>query len=232
MPNELKLLFAEELGIHDINALARTCRKMNEVLARFVYCRAKDLRTKWGRPYFLLAVDDGNLVAVEQFIEVGASVNMMDKVSHLPGTAIHCCAHFGHLEMAKFLIDKGINVLAFDKFGDTALHSVVTGMHPKESMVRLLVEAGADMEATWNSFTALHEAAITGNVRMVRCLLDLGADPNAANDIGWRPWDLAADDDSRATIRWLLEERVDVGIDDRYGQKGRTVSHYPRSWYL
>ena len=211
MPNELMLMFAEELGIHDVDALARTCQAMNAVLARIVYRRAKDSRTEWGRPYFLLAVDDGNLAAVERFIMVGALVNMTDTDTHLSETAIHSCAHFGRVEMAEFLIDKGINVSAFDNFGDTALHSVVTGMHPKEAMVRLLVEAGVDTEATCNSTTALHEAAMSGNVRMVRCLLDLGANPNAADNLGLRPWDWTADDDSRATIRWLLKKGGDVG---------------------
>ena len=201
MPHELKLMFAEELGTHDVNALARTCWEMSMLLVQFMYLRAKDSRTKWGRLYLLLAVDHDNWAAVKRFNEVGAWVNMTDTVTGLPETAMHRCAHFGHLEVAIFLIGMGADALAVDFFGNTALHSVVTGIRPKEGMVWLLVAFGADIDAIWsgNNGTALHVAAITGNVRMVRCLLDLGADPNATDDSGFTPSEVAADIDSRAT---------------------------------
>ena len=188
MPNELKLMFAEELGTPDVNALATTSREMNKLLVRFLYQSAKDSRTKRGRPYFLLAVDDGNLMAVERFVKVGALVNMTDTVTDLPETALHSCAYFGHVEIAEFLIDKGeTNVSAVDRLGDTPLHSVVTGMYPKEEMMTLLIEASADVNANWGSLTALHKAARTGDVRMVQSLLNLGADMHAADRDGLRP---------------------------------------------
>ena len=74
---------------------------MNKLLVRFIYRRAKDSRTKSGRSYFLLAVGDGNLTAVERFLKLGYSVNMTDMVTDLPETAIHSCAHFGHVEIAE-----------------------------------------------------------------------------------------------------------------------------------
>ena len=112
-------MVAEELGIHDVNSLARTCRGMRKLLVQFMYRYAKDSRTKGGRPYFLLAVDDGNLAAAKPFVEVGASVNMTDRVT-FPETAIHSCWHFAHVEIAELLIDKGINVSAVDRVGYTA----------------------------------------------------------------------------------------------------------------
>ena len=220
-------MFAEELGTHDVNALASTSREMNMLLVRLMYLRAKDSTTKRGRPYFLLAVDEGNLRAVEQFIEVGALVNMTDNVTSLPETAIHSCAYFGHVEIAELLIDTGINVSAVDRFGDGALHNVMIGLHPKEAMMTLLVEAGADIEAIRESFmalhvTALHQAAMSTNFRMVKCLLNLGADPNAADEFGRRPWDMVTDDDSGTAIRLLLEE----GGDDRHRREGHTRSYW------
>ena len=92
MPNEIRLVFPGEFGTHDVNTLARTCREMNNPLVPFMYRRAKNSTTKWGRPYFLLAVDNGNLTGVERFIEVSASVNMADMVTDQPQTGIHSCA--------------------------------------------------------------------------------------------------------------------------------------------
>ena len=208
-------MFAEELETHDVNALARTCREMNELLARFVYLLAKDSRAEGGRPYFLLAVDDGNLAAVERFVEVGASVNMTDTVTRLPTTAIHSCAHFGHVEIAEFLIDKGINVSAVDRVGRGALHSLVKGRRPKEAMMTLLVEAGADMNQPWYLGTPLHVAARRRNVRMVQRLLDLGADPHAGDWDGSSPAHKASD---AATVRCLLEAGQNVEIVDNFGR--------------
>ena len=218
IPNELKLVIAEELETHDINALATTCREMNKLLVRFMYSSAKTSTTKRGRSYFLLAVDHGNLTAVERFIEVGASVNTTDMTTARPATAIHSCAHFGHVEIAEFLIAKGVNVSAVDRLGRGALHSVVMGMYPKEAMLKLLVEAGAEMKASRNSVTELHEAAATGNVRLVQWLLDLGADPNAADRFGTRPVHTAAAYSNGATVRCLLEAGQNVQIADHHGR--------------
>ena len=219
MPNELKLMFAEELGIYDIKALATTCREMNKLLTPFMYRRAKDSKTKDGRPYFLLAVDHGNLAEVKRFVEVGASVNMTDTVTQSPVTAIHSCATFGHVEIAKFLIEMGSTVSAVDSLGGGPLLDVVTGINPKEEMVKLLVEAGADMKASWApGRTVLHDAVLTGNVGMVQCLLDLGADPNAASRAGTRPMDLASPDSNGQTIRRLLEAKQNEIRDHAHGR--------------
>ena len=92
------------------------------------------------------------------------------------------------------------------------------GMHPKEAMMTLLVEAGADTKAIRNS-NILHRAAVTGNVRMVQCLLDLGADPNVADRVGTRPVHMAAAAHSNgATVRCLLEAGQIIEIADNYGR--------------
>ena len=218
MPNELKLMFADKLETHDVSTLASTCREMNNLLLRFMYRRAKDSTAECGRSYFLLAVDVGNLTAVERFIEVGASVNMTDRIMGFPETAIHSCAYYGHVEIAEFLINKGIDVSFVDSVGNRAMHSVLAGVNPKEAMMTLLVEAGADMTATWNSHTPLHEAAATGNIRMVQCLLELGADTNAADPGGLRPVHVAAGYSNGATVRCLLEAGQDIEIADNLGR--------------
>ena len=168
-------MVADKLGIHDVIALARTCRVTNGVLGRIVYLRAKDSTSIRGRPYFLQAVDDGNLAAVERFVEAGAALNMTDVVTRLPGTAIHSCAYFGHVEMAVFLIDKGIDVSAVDYFGRGVIHSVVMGARPLEAMATLLVEAGADVNGPREWETPLQGAEWRGDIRMMARLIDLGA---------------------------------------------------------
>ena len=216
-------MLAEELGIHDVNALARTCREMNELLTWYMYRRARSLKVKWyDRPYFLLAVDQGNLEAVERFVEAGADVNMTDKISPLRGTAIHSCAHLGRVKIAEFLIGKGLNVSAVMEDGRGALHSLAWATRPEEAMATLLVEAGADVEARWITDTPLHSTARTDNVRIMRRLLDLGANLDAATDDGSRPLHIAAAGFNAATVRCLLEAGQNIQVTDG---NGRTPLH-------
>ena len=222
MPNELKLLVAEELGIHDVIALVRTCRETNELFTRFIYGRVKDLRVRRdgiGRPYFLLAVDDGNLAAVERFVEAGASVNMTNHIACFRETAIHTCAYYGHVEIAEFLIRKGVDVSAADWVGGGVMHSLVNGMPEEEAMATLLVEAGAHVDGRRKPVTPLQTAAVFGNLRMVQRLLDLGANPNACNGQGSRPVHLAiGGKGSSAVVRCLLEAGQNVDVADHYGR--------------
>jgi len=54
--------------------------------------------------------------------------------------------------------------------------------------VRALLEAGADPDAAQNAgITALHAAAMTGNVAIADALLDAGADVTLADDEGTTP---------------------------------------------
>ena len=103
-------------------------------------------------------------------------------MSRVPLTVIHSCAHFGHVEIAEFPIDKAINVSDVDFFGDSALHRVVGAKNPREAMMTLLVEAGVDVGATASCLTALHLAARTGDFRMLQYLLELA--PTRMHPIG------------------------------------------------
>ena len=165
-----------------------------------------------------MAVDDGNLTAVERFLKVGSSMGVADTVTDLSQTAIHSCAHFGPAEIVEFLIDKGINVSPVERFGDGALYNVVMGTRPKGAMVTLLVKAGVEVKATRNSVTALRGAGGTGNVRMVQYLLDLGADTNTSEDQdGSRPAHAAAACSNGATVQCPL------GVGQNFGVAGHSL---------
>jgi hypothetical protein len=92
VPNELMLMFADCLDIDDINTLVRTSWAIIRLFTQYMYRRAKDRYSGGGRPYFLRAADTGNLTAVTNFIEVGASVIMSDTMDSVCSTALHTCA--------------------------------------------------------------------------------------------------------------------------------------------
>lgn len=129
-------------------------------------------------------------------------------------TSIAAAAHTGSREIAEFLLNRGApldictaamlgrrdDVLAFLKDNPELIHA--TGAHDipllfhaaisrDESMVPLLVEHGADVDAGADKNTALHGAAGFGRVETVRYLLDHEANFDAHDHDGRTPLDVA-----------------------------------------
>jgi ankyrin repeat protein len=183
IPNELMLTFTDCLDLDDINTLVRTTRALNRLLTPYIYRRAKDLRSRnpYRRPYFLRAVDAGNLTAVRHFIEVGTSVNMSDPAELFVPTALHRCVCGGYIEIAQLLIQHGVKMSPVNHFGDTPLHKAIGGKS-EEIWARLLVDAGADICArTEYGETILSWATTCGKLSAVQFLLERGAIPTTRN---------------------------------------------------
>ena len=108
-------------------------------------------------------------------------------------TALHLAAFFGQAEAARLLIAHAAapNVVSRNAIKVMPLHSAAAGDHL--AVARLLVAAGADVNAPQlQGYRPLHAAAQNGNAELVELLLAAGADPNARNDAGQSPADLAA----------------------------------------
>jgi ankyrin repeat protein len=97
-------------------------------------------------------------------------------IPHGSDTALMFAARVGDLESARLLIGAGANVNDADAWGVSATtlaaHSGFT------EVVEFLLSKGADPNAAPAGFTALHEAIMRRDERMVRALLDHGANPN------------------------------------------------------
>jgi ankyrin repeat protein len=107
-------------------------------------------------------------------------------------TALHLAAFFGGTEAARLLLERSAlpNVVSRNQLHVMPLHSAAAGSHL--GVARLLVAAGADVNATQrHGYTPLHAAAQNGNVELTELLLEAGADPTARTDDGQSPGDLA-----------------------------------------
>jgi ankyrin repeat protein len=113
-------------------------------------------------------------------------------------------AFYGHEEAAKLLLAKGAdpNLAARNAMKVRAIHAASAS--GSLSIVRALLEAGADVNALQEKgFTPLHEAAATGKLELLRLLLDHGANAELQTEDGKSALDLARDEKEDAIVELL-----------------------------
>ena len=119
-------------------------------------------------------------------------------------------AGLGLSEFTDMLLERGADIAAADKDGDTALHLAVAR---GPEILGVLLRHGADVNAVGkDGVTALHRAANLEDLETVRFLLDNGADINAvANDRG-TPLTYAVHGEKWDNAALLLERGANVNV--------------------
>ncbi len=93
-------------------------------------------------------------------------------------TALMFAAQTGSVEAAKLLLAAGAN--ANDTAGDGKSALVMAAFSANTAVAKVLLDAGADPNAAGAGYTALHAAALRGDVELVTVLLAKGANAEAA----------------------------------------------------
>ncbi len=110
----------------------------------------------------------------------GANVEIIDKSQE---TVLHKAASAGDEEVLQELPFRQININAKNSLGWTALH--VAAANGRGSLVRLLLEVGADPEAaTLRQINALHLALESKDESSIAVLLEKGSKVDARNADG------------------------------------------------
>ncbi len=113
-------------------------------------------------------------------------------------------AFFGHADTVRLLIARGADLaqVARNPMRVQALHSAAAGRSLEA--VRLLVEAGAPVNAKQEKgWAPLHEAVLSRDLEMTRLLLAHGADPKQQNDEGKSAIGIAAEQGDQAILKLL-----------------------------
>ena len=138
-----------------------------------------------------------------------------------PDSPVADAAMAGDAARVELLLTEGADVNAPQGDGMTALHWAARSVNAP--LVRLLLDAGADVAATTRigAYTPLHLASEVGNAAVAGLLLAAGAEQTATTaDVGGAtPLHLAAAAGDAATVRLLIEHggRVDAR-EARWGQ--------------
>ncbi|NUQ21040.1 MAG: ankyrin repeat domain-containing protein [Gemmatimonadaceae bacterium] len=125
---------------------------------------------------------------------------------------LHLAAHYGHAETVAILLHNNapVDQRSTNQLANTALHAALAGQDAKRrgEVVRMLIDAGADVRATQHGgWTPLHQAAAAGDRGLVDYLLAKGASSGAKNDAGTTPAAIARER-GHAELADYLEQRA------------------------
>lgn len=93
------------------------------------------------------------------------------------------------------------------------------------SMVRFLLDSGADVNAVENNgYTALMNAARKGYVKIVELLLERGADKDKASVDGWTALMNASAFDRKEIVDLLIDKGADINKADKLGRTALMIA--------
>jgi len=129
------------------------------------------------------AASAGDLDRVKHFVESNSSLAGSFSPDGFPVFALAC--FFGHLEIARFLADRGadIHATASNGTGYNALTAAVAA--GRTETVQWLLKRGLDPNYRYGAgYTPLLTAAANGHLEILKLLLAHGADPHATTNDG------------------------------------------------
>ncbi|XP_067226297.1 ankyrin-3-like isoform X17 [Chanodichthys erythropterus] len=136
---------------------------------------------------------------------------MVNRTTESGFTPLHIAAHYGNINVATLLLNRGAAVDFKARNDITPLH--VASKRGNANMVRLLLERGARIDAkTKDGLTPLHCGARSGHEQVVEMLLDRGAPILSKTKNGLSPLHMATQGDHLNCVQLLLHH--DVPVDD------------------
>ncbi|XP_027862730.1 ankyrin-3-like isoform X23 [Xiphophorus couchianus] len=136
---------------------------------------------------------------------------MVNRTTESGFTPLHIAAHYGNINVATLLLNRGAAVDFMARNDITPLH--VASKRGNSNMVKLLLDRGSKIDAkTKDGLTPLHCGARSGHEQVVEILLDRGAPILSKTKNGLSPLHMATQGDHLNCVQLLLHH--DVPVDD------------------
>ena len=170
---------------HDISPLLLACYYNKPQIVRVIIKHSPTID-------IFEAVAANQVGIVTELLE--ANPDLLDSISEHGFSPLGLAAHFGHEDIVRLLLLKGAdpNLPSQNGYHVYPIHAAVTSNF--ESITKMLIEAGADVNVVQSSRTTpLHAAAQNGNIELLITLLERGARVDIKNDTGKTAADLASE---------------------------------------
>jgi ankyrin repeat protein len=177
-------------AFYDHTAIAKLLIEAGADIEKTTPRSSTEFRDFGSTPLILTAVR-GSAETARLLIAAGADVNARSlKGNYAKPFVLHYAAEFGHLDVAKLLINNGAVIDGRAATGETPLFKAI--LNSDLEMVELLIERGADVNAVnARTQTLLHIAVQSHNLKIVQLLIAKGVDVNARTTAGAYPGESA-----------------------------------------
>ncbi|MBL0265779.1 MAG: ankyrin repeat domain-containing protein [Leptospiraceae bacterium] len=175
-----------------------------------------------------------HLETIKLLVAEGSNVNAKDKDS---GTSLHIASRLGNLEVVKFLVSRGANKYIKTVYGKTALDiarieknkaviEFLSGVEIKINSASILDSNNEinNSSSQDNLDSPLHDAAIEGNLEMVKLLISKRTDINKRNKYGNTPLHYASIAGHLEIVKYLLSN----GANNLKSNSGKTPLDFAR----
>ncbi|MEM7401296.1 MAG: ankyrin repeat domain-containing protein [Pseudomonadota bacterium] len=139
---------------------------------------------------------------------VSENPSLLNMRTGLGETPLHYLVVEDQIEAVKQLVKLGAEVNTISNVNGTPLSEAASLGY--ESMVLYLLKQGAEIEISGQNDPTLIEGIRSGNVEVVKLLLEYGANFDSTDSLGNTGLHVAADDDNRSEV---LEYLIDKGAD-------------------
>ena len=203
-------------------ALHIALKNNQEKIAKYLLLKGakSDIQNDLGKSAFIYGCENNN----KTFIQ---SVLALDKITFSPDELctsypLHFACEKGHLPLVQYLLEKGANIEAKNKFEETPLH--IACQYGQLPVVQYFIEKGVNIEEKdKDQQTPLHFACFNGSLPVVQYLIETGANMGAKDSESKTPLFYACENGHLPVVQYLISKGDKI---ETKGYLQKTPLHY------